>query len=119
MKKTLDTATILSAHKKLADPTATPAEIAECQAMIDEISKPQIGTLVLVKTCTIYTAGVLLAESADWIAIGDPETIPDVGETKNAFQTGQWKAKEDYPDGTIVHISRGAIVDVAVFTRKK
>ena len=73
---------------------------------------PLLGKIVLIRTVTLYYTGRVVAVTPVEIAITDAAWIADTGRFSDALAVGgQFSEVEPYPDGRVVYVSRGAVID--------
>ena len=68
---------------------------------------------VIVRTVTHYYVGTLDREDSRWLYLRDCSWVADTGRWSTALATGTLNEVEPYPDGVVVRVSVGAVVDVA------
>ena len=71
------------------------------------------GGAVVVRTVTHYYVGTLIAETERWLHLQNCSWVADTGRWSMALATGSLNEVEPYPDGVVVRVSVGAVVDIA------
>lgn len=79
----------------------------------NEIQSPiRIGNSVFIRTVTMYYTGEIVGVTDGEVLIQNAAWIADTGRFSKALATGELNEIEPYPDGAVVSVSRGAIIDV-------
>ncbi len=68
---------------------------------------------VIIRTVTHYYIGNLIDEDDRWLHVEDCSWVADTGRWSTALSTGTLNEVEPYPDGTVVRVAVGAVVDLA------
>lgn len=71
------------------------------------------GEQVIVRTVTFYYTGKVVGTSDKWLALTDAAWIANTGRWSEALSKGKLDEVEPYPDGDVVLIGLGAIIDIA------
>jgi len=71
----------------------------------------RIGNKVFIRAVTHYLTGEIVAVSRDEVLLVSAAWIADTGRWFQALSTGVLNEVEPYPDGLVVGMGRGAIVD--------
>jgi hypothetical protein len=78
--------------------------------------KPQtpirVNNTVFIRTVTLYYTGIITQVSKEEIVLKDAAWIASTGRWANALKTGTLEEVEPYPDGSLVSVNRGAVIDV-------
>lgn len=86
------------------------ADVAKAAELIASLAGPQIGKRYLFRTATMYSAGVILEITSEWIAVGDVEAVFETGPMADIPTDKSWGNSEKV--GGIIQIARGGIIDV-------
>lgn len=73
----------------------------------------KIGESVFIRTVTYHYIGKIVGVYANEITLIDATWVADSGRWSAALKTGTLSEVEPFPDGEVVVISRGTIVDVS------
>jgi hypothetical protein len=73
----------------------------------------ELGTNYFIRGVTMYYTGRLVAMDENELVLEDAAWIADTGRFAEALKSGNLNEVEPYPDGVLVHISRGAILDIS------
>ena len=76
------------------------------------MKKKQRSKQVFIRTVTHYYTGRVVEETAREIVLDLAAWIADTGRFSEAMRTGSVSKVEPYPDGVLVRVQRGAIVDI-------
>jgi hypothetical protein len=71
---------------------------------------------VFIRTVTFAYTGRVVEATAEYIAITDAAWIADTGRWTQAIGNGTLNEVEPYPDGLVVLVSKGAIVEISEWT---
>lgn len=74
------------------------------------------GNAVFIRTVTMYYTGQIVGVTKDEVLLANAAWIADTGRFSTALSTGQLSEIEPYPDGIVVSVSRGAIIDACAWT---
>ena len=74
--------------------------------------QPLMGKNVMVRTVTMILVGHLEAVYPGELVLIDAAWIPDTGRYKQFISEGVFDECEPYPDGQLVIVGRGALVDL-------
>lgn len=80
---------------------------------VEPRSPIQLGKNVFIRTVTHYYLGKIVHVSEEEIVLKDCSWIADTGRFSEAMKNGTANEVEPYPDGVLVSVNRGAIVDVS------
>ncbi len=72
----------------------------------------QPGQALFIRSVTSYYTGKVLRETATDIFLTDAAWIPSTGRFSNFLTTGIPEECEPYPDGLVVRVPKGGIVDI-------
>jgi hypothetical protein len=75
-----------------------------------------IGKNYFIRTVTMIYTGKLVEVTGSDLIIADAAWIADTGRFAQAIATGIFSEVEPYPDGVLVNVNRGAIVDSCAVT---
>ena len=78
----------------------------------------KVGSNVLIRTVTMIYTGKLEAVYDKELVISSAAWIPETERWADSVATGKFKEIEPYPDGVLVTIGRGAILDVIAVSWK-
>ncbi len=67
------------------------------------------GLPYMVRTVSDYFTGIVVAQTATEILLGEAAWVPDMGRFMNALETGDFEEVEPCPDGEVV-VARQSIV---------
>lgn len=88
-------------------------EVAQAQKLVAEAAAPVIGQTYIVRTVTIFSAGVVIDVNDDFIVLADAFSISDSGDTTKFMDAkAAWAGGESFPANNIVYVARGAIVEI-------
>src|SRR5882762_6780000 len=73
---------------------------------------------VIVRTVTHYYVGRLVGEDERWLYLADCAWVADTGRWSTALSTGKLNEVEPYPDGVVVRVAVGAVVDISDWNHK-
>ncbi len=73
----------------------------------------KVGDAVFIRTVTYHYIGKIVGVYANEITLIDATWVADSGRWSAALKTGTLSEVEPFPDGDVVVISRGTIVDVS------
>ena len=85
----------------------------DLSASDDKTESPVDVHAVIVRTVTHYYVGMLVNETERWLYLRDCSWVADTGRWSTALASGTLNEVEPYPDGIVVRVSVGAVVDVA------
>ena len=71
----------------------------------------EIGENYLIRTVTMFNTGRLVSVTTLELVLEDAAWIADTGRFASALVSGEFEEIEPYPDGAVVILGRGAIVD--------
>lgn len=77
-----------------------------------------IGQNVIIRTVTNYFTGKLQANAGGFLELTDAAWIADTGRWAQALTEGKLAEVEPYPDGQLVLVSAGAVIDVTEWTHE-
>lgn len=72
----------------------------------------RVGNTVFIRTVTLYYTGIITSVSKEEIVLKDAAWIASTGRWNAALKTGVLEEVEPYPDGSLVSVNRGAVIDV-------
>lgn len=72
----------------------------------------RVNNTVFIRTVTLYYTGIITAVSKEEIVLKDAAWIASTGRWNTALKTGVLEEVEPYPDGSLVSVNRGAVIDV-------
>lgn len=75
------------------------------------MAKKQQKRKLFIRTVTNYYVGELVSMDAKYIVLTNAAWVADTGRFAGFLQTGDASEVEPYPDGMLVHINVGSIVD--------
>ena len=78
-------------------------------------SPTKVGNKVFIRTVTHFFTGLIVALTKETISLKDCAWIADTGRFGEALRTGNLNEIEPYPDGVIVDVSRGAVIDTSTW----
>jgi len=70
------------------------------------------GKSVFIRTVTSYYTGRVVRATRSYFVLDQAAWIASTGRFADAMKTGDFSEVEPYPDGCLVRVARGAIVDV-------
>lgn len=73
----------------------------------------KVGDAVFIRTVTYHYIGKIVGVYANEITLVDATWVADSGRWSAALKTGTLSEVEPFPDGEVVVVSRGTIVDVS------
>lgn len=73
---------------------------------------PLAGKAVFIRTVTHHYTGRAVAITATEIVLDDAAWIADDGRFHAAMQVGELSEVEPYPNGKLVYVGRGAVLDM-------
>lgn len=76
----------------------------------------RVGNIVLIRAVALYYTGVISSFTKDEIILRDAAWIASTGRFNAALVSGKLDEVEPYPDGVLVSVNRGAILDVCDWT---
>ena len=85
--------------------------MSKAKDKIIAVTPLRAGNLVLVRTVTNYYTGRVEEVTEHEILLSDAAWIPDTGRFATALSTGSLGEVEPYPEGCVVSVNRGAVVD--------
>lgn len=97
----------MSARKK-------PAPVAEVPSVVSSGHPWSIGGSYFIRTVTHHYTGRLVAVYAQELVLTNAAWIADDGRFANAVAKAEFNEVEPYPDGALVVIGRGAILDAVL-----
>lgn len=74
------------------------------------------GNTVFIRTVTMYYTGQIVGVTKEEVLLASAAWIADTGRFSTALSTGKLSEVEPYPDGVVVSVSRGAIIDACAWT---
>lgn len=75
------------------------------------------GGCVFIRTVTNYYTGRIVLLTKDEVVLEDVAWIAWTKRFADSMKTGEFDEVEPYPDGMLVSVGRGAIVDVCEWTK--
>jgi hypothetical protein len=75
----------------------------------------RVGNAVFIRTVTTYYTGRIVALSRDEVILEDAAWVAWTKRFSESMATGEFAEVEPYPDGVLVSIGRGAIVDASTW----
>ncbi len=91
------------------DRTGPCADGVDVEPSVD----PLVGTNVIIRTVTMHYTGHVVDVDDRWIHLADAAWIANSGRWSQALATGSLSEVEPYPDGAVIRIGVGAVVEVA------
>lgn len=73
----------------------------------------RVGNKVMIRSVTHYYTGEIVLLTKDEIVLKDAAWIADASRWASALKDGVLNEVEPYPEGVLVAIGRGAVVDVS------
>ena len=70
------------------------------------------GKSIFIRTVTSYYTGRVVRATRSYFVLDQAAWIASTGRFADAMRTGVFSEVEPYPDGCLVRVARGAIVDV-------
>lgn len=80
------------------------------------VSPVHEGNTVFIRTVTLYYTGIIQRVTKEEIVLSEAAWIASTGRWSNALITGKLDEVEPYPNGTLVSVNRGAVIDVCDWT---
>ncbi len=87
------------------------AQLFSAGNVADSNAHWQIGENYLIRTVTHINIGTLIAVTSKELVMRDVAWIADTGRFEQCVKDGQLSEVEPFPDGEIVIIGRGALID--------
>ena len=90
---------------------STNETIKREHTMSEQTGPWQIGENYLIRTVTMTLTGQLSYVGEHELGLTDAAWIADTGRYANAVASGSFSEVEPYPDGKVVIVGRGAVID--------
>jgi hypothetical protein len=106
----ITTQTLLAAREEFLSATSTPSD--DVTTLWRSLQGPQIGRSYLLRSPTVYTAGVLVEMNAEFFALTEAVSIPSTGPTAKFSTKDPFEMQEVYDPSLVVFFPRNSIIEI-------